>query len=108
LLVCYCFFPHPFVATEFSRITINIPLDPSNSNSQKITHECLKLNSIKIEEVFEFFSTFDNIVKILALPSGPQQFQLIPAMMGMTPRKMVQYCDNLRNESVPRRTQKLH
>ncbi len=55
-------------------ITIDIPLDPSNPNSQKITHKYLKLNSTEIEEVLEFFSTFGDIVKTLALPSGPQQF----------------------------------
>jgi hypothetical protein len=68
-------------------ITINIPLDLSNPNSQKITHEYLKLNSIEIEEVLEFFSTFDDIVKTLALPSGPQQFRLILAMMGHDAQK---------------------
>ena len=68
-------------------ITIDIPLDPSNPNSQKITHEYLKLNSTEIEEVLEFFSTFDDIVKTLALPSGPQRFRLIPAMMGHDAQK---------------------
>jgi hypothetical protein len=68
-------------------ITINIPLDPSNPNSQKITHEYLKLNSTEIEEVLEFFSTFDDIVKTLALPSVPHCFQLIPAMMEHDARK---------------------
>jgi hypothetical protein len=68
-------------------ITNDISLDPSNPISEKITHKYLKLNSMEIEEVLEFFSMFDNIFKNLALPSGPQRFQLIPAMMGMTPRK---------------------
>ena len=68
-------------------ITIDIPLDPSNPNSQKITHDYQKLNSTEIEEVLEFFSTFDDIVKILALPRGPQRFRLIPAMMGHDAQK---------------------
>jgi hypothetical protein len=68
-------------------ITIDIPLDPSNPNSQKITHEYLKLNSTEIEEVLEFFSTFDDIVKTLALPSGSQRFRLIPAKMGHDAQK---------------------
>jgi hypothetical protein len=51
-------------------VSINIPLDPSNPTSQKITHEYNKLNSTKIEDVLEFFSTFDDIVKTLALPRG--------------------------------------
>jgi hypothetical protein len=63
-------------------ITIDIPLYPSNPNSQKITHKYLKRNFTEIEEVLEFFSTFDDIVKTLALPHGPQRFRLIPAMMG--------------------------
>ena len=52
-------------------VTIDIPLDPSDPHSQKITHEYQKLTSTEIEEVLEFFSTFDDIVKTLALPRGP-------------------------------------
>ena len=89
-------------------ISIDIPLDPSNPNSQKFTHEYLKRNSTEIEEVLEVFSTFDGIVKTLALPSGPQRFQLIPEMMGHdTQKKMVQYCDHTRYESVSGSTRKL-
>jgi hypothetical protein len=62
-------------------VSIDIPLDPNDSNSQ-ITHEYHKLNSTEGEEVLEFFSTFDDIVKTLALPRGLQRFQLFPAMMG--------------------------
>jgi hypothetical protein len=62
-------------------------LDPSNPSSQKITHKYLKLNSTEIEEVLEFFSSSDDIVKTLALPSGPQRFQLIPAMTGHDAQK---------------------
>jgi hypothetical protein len=43
-------------------------LDPNNPNSQKITHEYLKLNSTESEEVLEIFSTFEKNVKTLALP----------------------------------------
>jgi hypothetical protein len=35
----------------------------------------------------EFFGTFDDIVKTLALPRGPQRFCLIPAMMGHDAQK---------------------
>jgi hypothetical protein len=66
---------------------ITIDMDPSNPNSQKITHDYLKMNSTAIEEVLEFFSTFDDIVKTLALPSGPQRFRLIPEMMGHDAQK---------------------
>ena len=68
-------------------VTIDIPLDPSDPHSQKITHEYQKLTSTEIEEVLEFFSTFDDIVKTLALPRGPQRFRLIPAMMGHDAQK---------------------
>jgi hypothetical protein len=61
-------------------VTIDIALDHSNPSSQKITHKCHKLSSIEVEEVHEFCSTF--VVKTLALPRGPQQLRLIPAMMG--------------------------
>jgi hypothetical protein len=63
-------------------VSIDTPLDPSDPTSQKITHEYKKLNSIEFEDVLEFCSTFDDIVKTLALPRGPQRFCLIPAMMG--------------------------
>ena len=52
-------------------ISIDIPLDPSDSNSEKISHEYQKLNSTEMEDVLEFFSTFVDIVKTLALPRGP-------------------------------------
>jgi hypothetical protein len=68
-------------------VTIDIPLDPSNPHSQKISHNYQKLNSTEIEEILEFFSTFDNIVNTLALPSGPQRFRVIPAMMGHDAQK---------------------
>jgi hypothetical protein len=68
-------------------VTIDIPLDPSDPHSQKITHEYQKLISTEIEEVLEFFSTFDDIVKTLALPRGLQRFRLIPAMMGHDAQK---------------------
>ena len=68
-------------------ISIDIPLDPSDPNSQKISHEYRKLNSTDIEDVLEFFSTFDDIVSTLALPEGPQRFRLIPAMMGHDAQK---------------------
>ena len=68
-------------------ISIDIPLDPSDPNSQKINHEYLKLNSTEVEDVLEFFSTFDDIVKTLNLPRGPQRFRLIPAMMGHNSQK---------------------
>ena len=45
------------------------------------------MNSTEIEDVLEFFSTFDDIVKTLALPRGPQRFRLIPAMMGQDAQK---------------------
>ena len=68
-------------------VTINIPLNPEDPNSQKITHEYSKLNSTEIKDVLEFFSTFDDIVNTLALPRGPQRFRLIPAMMGHDAQK---------------------
>jgi hypothetical protein len=58
-------------------VSINIPLDPSDPTSQKITHEYNKLNFTEVEDVLEFFSTFDDIVKTLALPEGSQRFRLI-------------------------------
>jgi hypothetical protein len=63
-------------------VSIDIPLDPNDPSSQKITHEYNKLFSTEVEDVLEFFSTFDNIVKALALPQGPQCFRLTPTMMG--------------------------
>jgi hypothetical protein len=68
-------------------VSIDIPLDPSNPNSQEITHEYPKLNSTEIEDVLEFFSTFDDVVKTLVLPEGKQNFRLIPAMMGHDAQK---------------------
>ena len=68
-------------------ISIDIPLNPSDLNSQKITHEYRKLNSTEVEEVLEFFSTFDDIITTLALPKGPQRYRLISAMMGHDPQK---------------------
>jgi hypothetical protein len=68
-------------------ITIEIPLDPTDPNSQRISHEYQKLNSTEVEEVLEFFSTFDDIVTTLALPRGIQRFRLIPAMMGHDAQK---------------------
>jgi hypothetical protein len=63
-------------------VSIDIPLDPNNLSLQKITHKYNKLFSTEVEDILEFFSTFYNIVKTLALPQGPQRFRLIPAMMG--------------------------
>ena len=68
-------------------VTIDIPLDPSDPNSQKITHKYPKLNSTEIEDVLKFLSTFDNVVKTLALPEGTQRFRLILAMMGHDAQK---------------------
>jgi hypothetical protein len=68
-------------------VSIDISLDPSDPTSQKITHEYSKLNTTEIEDVLEFFSTFDDIVKTLALPRGPQRFRFIPAMMGHDAQK---------------------
>jgi hypothetical protein len=68
-------------------ITINIPLNPSDPNSQKITHEYHKLNSTEVEDILEFFSVFDDVVKTLALSEGSQRFRLIPAMMAHDPQK---------------------
>jgi hypothetical protein len=62
-------------------VTINIPLDPSDPHSQKITHKYQKITSTKIEEVLEFVSNFNDIAKTLALPRGLQQFRLFPEMM---------------------------
>jgi hypothetical protein len=58
---------------------------------QKITHKYNKIFSTEVEDILEFFSTFDKIVKTLALPQGPQRFRLIPAMMGHDAQKMAQY-----------------
>jgi hypothetical protein len=63
-------------------VSVNIPLDPSHPTSQKITHEYSKLNSTEIEDVLEFFSAFDDIMKTLAIPRVPQRFCLIPVIMG--------------------------
>jgi hypothetical protein len=68
-------------------ISIDIPLNPSDLNSQKITHKYRKLNSTEVEEALEFFSTFDDIITTLVLPKGPQRFRLISAMMGHDPQK---------------------
>jgi hypothetical protein len=43
----------------------------------------------EVEDVLEFFSTFDNFIKTLALLQGPQRFHLIPAMMGHNAQKMI-------------------
>jgi hypothetical protein len=40
------------------------------------------LTSIKVEDVLEFFGTFEKIVSTLALPKGPKGFCLVLAMMG--------------------------
>jgi hypothetical protein len=68
-------------------VSIDIPLNPKNPTSQKITHKYHKLNSTEIDDVLEFLSTFDDIVKSLALPQGLQRFRLIPAMMGQDAQK---------------------
>jgi hypothetical protein len=68
-------------------VSINIPLDPNDPTSQKITHEYLKLNTTEIEDVLGFFSMFDDIVSTLALPTGPQCFCLIPSLMGHDAQK---------------------
>jgi hypothetical protein len=65
----------------------DIPLNPSNPNSQKITHKYHKLNSTEVEDILELFSVFGNVVKTLALPEGSQRFCLIPAMMAHDPQK---------------------
>jgi hypothetical protein len=61
--------------------------DEKTDMSQKITHEYNKLNSTEVEDVLEFFSTFNDIMKTLALPEGSQRFRLIPAMMGHDAKK---------------------
>jgi hypothetical protein len=71
----------------YLHVSINIPLDPSNPTSQKITHKYNKLNFTEHEDILEFFSTFDNIVETLALPEGSQRFRLIPATMGHDAQK---------------------
>jgi hypothetical protein len=45
------------------------------------------LNSTEVEDILEFFSVFDDVVKTLALPEGLQRFRLIPAMMAHDPQK---------------------
>ena len=68
-------------------VTIDIPLDPQDPSSQKISHEYKKLNSTEIKDILEFFSTFDDVVNTLELPRGPWRFRLIPAMMGHDAQK---------------------
>jgi hypothetical protein len=68
-------------------VLIDIPLDPNDPSSQKITHKYNKPFSTEVEDILEFFSTFDNIVKTLALSQGAQRFRLIPAMMGHDAQK---------------------
>jgi hypothetical protein len=68
-------------------ISIDIPLNPSDLNSQKITQEYRKLKSTEFEEVLEFFSSFYDIITTLVLPKGPQSFRMIPAMIGHDPQK---------------------
>jgi hypothetical protein len=63
-------------------ISINIPMEPSDPPSQNITHDYNKLYSTKVEDILEFFSTFDDIVNTLSIPEGLQQSCLIPALMG--------------------------
>jgi hypothetical protein len=87
---------------------IDIPLDLNNPSLQKITHKYNKLFSIEVEDILEFFSTFDDIVKTLAFPQGSQRFRLIPAMMGHNAQKMAQYSLRLRYPSVPTRAGKLY
>jgi hypothetical protein len=43
-------------------VSIDIPLDLNDPSSQKITHEYNKLFSSEVEDILEFFSTFDNII----------------------------------------------
>jgi hypothetical protein len=62
-------------------VLIDIPLDPNNPSSQKITHKYNKLFSNEVEDILEFSSNFDDIVKTLALPQGPQRFRLISVMI---------------------------
>jgi hypothetical protein len=47
----------------------------------------MKLNSTEVEDILVFFSTFDDIVKNLSIPKGPQRFRLISAMMGHNSQK---------------------
>jgi hypothetical protein len=68
-------------------VLIDIPFDPDDPSSQKITHKYNKLFSTGVEDILEFFSTFYYIVKTLALLQGPQCFRLIPAMMGHDAQK---------------------
>jgi hypothetical protein len=64
------------ILTQFDRyVLIDIPLDPNNPLLQMITHEYNKLYSTEVEDILEFFSTFDNIVKTLALPQGSTRAQ---------------------------------
>jgi hypothetical protein len=70
-------------------VSIDIPLDPNDPTSQKVTHEYQKLSSTEVKDVLEFFSMFDDIVNTLALPTGPQRFCLIPALMGHDAQKKV-------------------
>ena len=39
----------------------------------------------EIEDILEYFRSFDDIVKTLTLSQGPQRFLLIPAMMWHNP-----------------------
>jgi hypothetical protein len=63
-------------------VLIDIPLDPNDPSLQKITHEYNKLFSNEVEDVLDFFSTFEDIFKTLASLPGPQRFRLILEMMG--------------------------
>jgi hypothetical protein len=86
-------------------VSIGIPLDPNDPNSQKITHEYPKLNSTEVEAVLEFFSTFDDILKTLALPRGLQRFRLIPAMIGHDAQK--KWLDIVTNHATNQTQEKL-
>jgi hypothetical protein len=58
-------------------VTIDIPLDPSDPHSQKISHEYQKLNSTEIEEIIHFKRTSLSVLNRRALVRFAENLVLI-------------------------------
>jgi hypothetical protein len=79
---------HHLMQQNNKYVSIDIPFDPNNPNSLKITHGYHKLCFTKSEEVLAFISTLDDVVKTVAIPRGPHQFRVIPVMQKNGPKKI--------------------
>ena len=68
-------------------VSFNIPLDPTDPDSIKATHEFRKLDSTDTEDVLTFVENMDDIIVSLGVAAGAPRFRLIRSRIVGDPAK---------------------